>query len=489
MRGVVVVGVGLVLALLPGCDVARERALRERESYVLNRIGYGADPWSAERIRSLGIRGYIDEQLEPHRLDDSELEHRISARYPSLGLSLATLRARYAPGRDPGPAQPRNELVRAQVWRAIYSKRQLEQVLVDFWFDHFNVNARSGDVRWAVVPFERDAIRPHVLGRFEDLLMATATHPAMLAYLDNEQNFRAGFRLDGIRQGPNENYARELLELHTVGLEAGFTLEDVHDAARALSGWTVDERKSGFRFLPEGHDQGPKQILGLSLQSGGGFNDGVLLLRYLARHPMTATRVAAKLCRHLVADDAPAGCVARAAHRFLATDGDLREVVRAVLTSEEFLNLHGNRTKVKRPLHYVASIARALGLESNGTYVEAAVASMSRMGEDPYYVIPPSGRSKDPLAWSGQGAFIERMNFAHFAANGRNGVRAPKRLTAESPLDVVLELEQRVTHGMLGLPTWAVLAEFLPSVPSSPTNLRATEATMLVLAGPGFVLY
>jgi uncharacterized protein (DUF1800 family) len=468
-----------------GCD---KRSLDAREEHVLNRIGFGPDEWSRKRIRKLGVEAYIEEQLQPQRLDDSALELQLRSRYQSLSKSLAQLRATYrllAP--QPTASDVRREISRAKLLRAVHSKRQLEQVLVDFWYDHFNVDARREIGEWAVVPYERDVIRPHVLGRFEDLLAGVARHPAMLEYLDNAQNFREGFVRGRFSYGVIENYARELLELHTIGPEAGQTLSDIHDTALAFTGWTVAEDLigqdgRGFEFVPDGHDRSAKRILRLSLPSGGGMSDGSTLLRYLARHPATAVHVSTKLCRLFVAER-PTGCEVAAAARYLATDGDLREVVRTILGSQAFRDPRHFRGKIKDPFRAMVSVARATGISDDDDYAHVMSLEAMRMGQELYGAPAPDGWPDDSSAWLGEGNFLRRFNLAFSAGSGVWSFRGPAPVGTTDPERMARALGDRLLLGGLGSRTHAELVRFLGQLDE---YQRLKEGTALVLSGPEF---
>jgi len=473
----------IVLAAGVACDGWPPGAHAE---HVLNRIGYGPDPWSLQRIQALGVEGYIEEQLHPERLDDSALEARLRRRYPALRMSLAQLRATYRVDRDPKPHEIRHQLAAAKLLRAVHSKRQLEQVLVDFWFDHFNVDATRGMALWAVAPYERDAIRPHVLGRFENLLLAVASHPAMLDYLDNSRNFREGFVRDRRVEGGNENFARELLELHTHGPAGKQTLEDVRQVARAFTGWTIADEilgaSRGFSFLPLGHDYHAKRILGLSLPLGQGIEDGLRVIAYLARHPTTAVHIAGKLCRYFVAPR-QTDCEYAAARRFLQTEGDLREVMRAVLGSDGFHDPRHFRAHVKRPFHFLASMGRALGVVDEDAFVTTGLAALKAMGDPLYAVGSPSGLPEDSEAWLGEDLLLQRINLADRGARGVSGFRAPVPLGTTAPLTVAIGVENRLLPGGVRATTHAELLRHLQSVSST---VRLRDATALVLAGPEF---
>jgi uncharacterized protein (DUF1800 family) len=464
-----------------------KRSLEAREEHVLNRIGYGPDAWSRQRIRQLGIKGYIEEQLYPSRLDDSALEARLRNYYPSLGMNLPQLVSRYdssTAGRN--RTQPRVDAARARILRAVHSKRQLEQVLVEFWYNHFNVDARREIAQWAVIPYERDVIRPRVLGRFEDLLRAVARHPAMLDYLDNAQNFRDGFVLGRDTWGINENFARELLELHTVG-NAGQDLDDIRATARAFTGWTIADDLlgldgRGFQFLSAGHDTSEKHILTLSLRAGGGLSDGDTLIHYLANHPYTAVNIARKLCTRFVSEK-ESSCVTKAAVRFLSSGGNLREVMREILLSDEFLEARDFRGKVKRPLHAIASLARAVGVGDDRTFAHTAFAELSIMGEEPFGAGPPDGWPDDSSAWLGEGLLLRRFEMAYRATAGSWGFAPLRPISSTNPQTVLDTILQRVLPGGVSSAMRSELLRFLNGIPPAG---RLQEGTALVLSGPDF---
>ena len=302
--------------------------------------------------------------------------------------------------------------------------------MVDFWFNHFNVFAGKGPTRIYLTEYERDTIRPRVFGRFRDLLGAVAQSPAMLFYLDNWQSAapaeaatigRPGRRArlrpqvaqtPNRRRGINENYARELMELHTLGVDGGYTQKDVQEIARAFTGWTIDmpRQGGGFRFEPRLHDNGAKSVLGVTIPAGGGKQDGERVLDLLAKHPSTATFIATKLTRRFVADAPPKALVDRAAARFRETDGDIREVVKLIITSPEFFADSAYRAKVKTPLEFVASAVRAAGVDvRNGMPL---VQAMRQLGMPLYMCQPPTGYADKAEAWVNTGALLNRMNFA-----------------------------------------------------------------------------
>jgi uncharacterized protein (DUF1800 family) len=435
-------------------------------THMLERTSFGVRPGDVARVQAMGLDRYIDEQLHPERLNDIGLDARLGG-FDTIQLSTrqiaeqfeapleAARKTRNARGGDgePGPEQRRaasvlQELQQQKVLRAIYSSRQLQEVLVDFWFNHFNVDARKGASRFLLTSYERDVIRPHVLGKFRDLLGATAKSPAMLFYLDNWMSVdpnglhasvpparlvRGPFGQPVIVQPPgrmppqnpnapkglNENYGRELMELHTLGVDGGYTQQDVTEVARAFTGWTIDRpRQVGeFRFEPRRHDEGAKMVLGHRIKPGGGEHDGEEVLDILSRHPSTAHFIATKLARHFVSDTPPAPLVDRLAARFTESDGDLREVMRTLLTSPELLSPDVYRAKIKTPFEFVVSAVRATDAEVHDA--RPLVNQIAQLGEPLYQCQPPTGYKDTADAWVNTGALVGRMNFGLALASNR----------------------------------------------------------------------
>jgi uncharacterized protein (DUF1800 family) len=451
--------------------------------HVLGRAGFGPRPGDVERVRSLGIQRYLDEQLRPERINDAPMTARLAG-LTTIGLSSRQIAEQYeipqlearrqkkqeakedpaagdpSTGLGAGVKQPPDamqlrantvmvELSAQKLLRAVYSERQLQEVLTDFWFNHFNVDARKGADRFLLTEYERDTIRPHVLGRFRDLLGATAKSPAMLFYLDNWMSAdpngphmdatmvrpRAGrgrfggFSMPAVQRaqvqnknapkGLNENYGRELMELHTLGVDGGYTQTDVTEVARALTGWTIDKPRAGggFIFNPRLHDPGQKVVLGHVIKTGGGESDGEQVLDILAAHPSTATFIATKLARRFVSDTPPPALVERAAKRFRETDGDLREVTRTILTSPEFLSPDAYRAKVKTPFEFVVSALRATGADVQDA--RPLVREVQQLGMPLYMCQPPTGYKDTGEAWVNTGALVGRMNLAVRLAGGQ----------------------------------------------------------------------
>jgi uncharacterized protein (DUF1800 family) len=435
--------------------------------HLLNRLAFGPSPADRVEVDRLGAAGWIEQQLQPGA--DQRIEARL-ANFPTLKMSIPEAYRAYPPlqqrvkdagmtkkntdpeelksqlkamavtYRDELPRQLLVEATQARLLRAATSRRQLEEVLVDFWFNHFNVSAEKNKTRWMVTSYERDAIRPHVFGRFRDLLGATAKHPAMLFYLDNWLSTREGFDLRDYRRadkiagagkstvlGLNENYARELLELHTVGVNAGYTQDDVREAARALTGWSVELRDNadnfgGFVYRDVAHDKDAKNIFGLALAPGGRMDDGERLLDYLARHPSTAHFIALKLCRRFVADAPPPALVDAVAAEFLRTDGDLTATYRAIFTSPQLWSDAAFASKTKTPLEFVVSAVRATGTLDSAE--QPLGSALDAMGMPLFRAQPPTGYAETADAWVNAGALVSRINFGLRLAQGQvRGVR------------------------------------------------------------------
>ncbi len=470
LRSCVAVSSIAVLAAPSVAGSAPTMTEREKAIHVLNRLAFGPRPGEVDRVLRTGLRPWIEAQLNPETVPDPLLPARLSS-LPTLAMSQSEIfdrferpvrearqRRRLAAGASGSPSgaetaegveaaeaaglmaaippeqRPRRviqELSTAKVVRAAFSERQLNEVMVDFWMNHFNVFAAKGLDRVLVTSFERDTVRPRIWGRFEELLLATAKAPAMLFYLDNAQSsadaehrppgraFASGPRrgpdgdgdLNRARKGGlNENYARELMELHTLGVDGGYTQKDVTELARVLTGWSIDRREDGeFTFRARMHDTGTKTVLGHTFAAAG-IEEGEKMIRLLARHPATARRIALKLCQRLVADDPPATLVARVAARFVATGGDLRQTVRAVVESPEFFDPAYYRAKIKSPFEYVVSAVRAAGSDTDaGTPLLRQIA---QMGEPLYLCQPPTGYSDAATVWVNSGAIVARLNFA-----------------------------------------------------------------------------
>lgn len=366
------------------------------------------------------------------------------------------------------------DLTGAKVLRAVYSNRQLEDVLTDFWFNHFNVNLRKGDERELLASYERDAIRPHVLGKFRDLLLATAQSPAMLFYLDNWQS-RAG--------NLNENYGREIMELHTIGLH--YTQADVIAAARCFTGWTIlqPQRQARFLYNDRMHDKGEKIVLGMKISSGGGMDDGLKLIDLLSRSPLTARHISFELAQRFVSDDPPPALVNRMAKKFESSDGDLRQVMETMINSPEFWQSDAYRSKMKSPFELAVSAVRALGADvSNPLFLSQQI---TQMGEPLYAHEAPTGYSNRGADWASSSGLVARMNLAlRLAANQAPGVQVDVDSFAPTgdPAQIEAGLEQVLLQGQASPPTHAAMDKVLAQTPA-PAPVRLAG---LLLGSPDF---
>lgn len=320
-----------------------------------------------------------------------------------------------------GPVQIINQdLIESKLFRAVYSDRQLEEVLTDFWYNHFNVFLDKGADRYMVTTYERDVIRPHVLGHFKDLLRATAESPAMLFYLDNWQSRGTDPKPNAKnRQGLNENYGRELMELHTLGVDGGYTQQDVTEVARCFTGWTITEPRRGgdFEFNEKMHDKGEKHVLGVTIPAGGGVSDGFKVIDILARHPSTAHFISKSLAIRFVSDDPPESLVGKMAKTFEKTDGDLLEVMRTMIYAPEFWDPANFRSKMKSPLEMVASAVRAVNGDID--FAQALAGQLNQLGEPLYRKLEPTGYSNRGVEWMNSASLLARMNFSIALAQGK----------------------------------------------------------------------
>ena len=453
--------------------VARDRAAVR---HLLDRFAYGARAGDVERITHAGIDAWFEEQLRPESIDDahgqaalapyadalrppSELFAEFQAREDERGMLTVRPASSASPSSAPpamtvmassapptasassSPPPPSAAMVaRAMdlntllgqfqltvISRAVGSERQLFEVMTDFWMNHFNVYARKGPVQWLAADFVEHAIRPHALGHFEDLLVATARHPAMLVYLDNWRSTAAGevYGPNRRHRGLNENYARELLELHTLGVDGGYSQDDVVNVARILTGWTMSAPEEGqfvFEFRAGWHDRDAKTALGTEFPAGGGEEEGTRLLHLLAEHPSTARFIARRLVERFVADDAPSELVDRVAATYRDTHGDIAAMLRTIVHSEAFGRASESSPGFKTPLEFLVSALRSVGATPDGTLGLAQV--LTRLGEPPFLQPVPTGYPDRASAWLNTSALLDRMNIALTLARGQlPGVR------------------------------------------------------------------
>lgn len=477
----------------------------EQIQQVLNRLTFGPRPGDAEKVRAMGISAWIDQQLHPERIPDAATDALV-ARYTVLNTPTRDVvqdftmvqqlqrRVKAADANDTSAnkAATRREILAqnpqlagavrqsqqavpeiqsAQLARAVGTERQLNEVMVDFWENHFSVYAGKGQTRLFLADYDRDVIRPHALGKFRDLLGAVAKSPAMLFFLDNWQSAadsthptlaqgaargRGGRLRPGIlprrgaiggqqlppaarerlqnatpeerqrimqqlqqrsKRGLNENYARELMELHTLGVDGGYTQKDVQEVARALTGWTFARQTGEFVFNPNIHDAGEKVILGQKFPAGHGQDEGERVLDILAQSPATAHFITTKLARHFVSDDLPKALVDRCANTFSKTQGDIRETLRCVITSPEFFSRAAYRAKVKTPFELVASALRAVDAQPDTTPRTAQI--VARLGQPIFGRQTPDGWPDHGDAWMNTGAILNRINFGLSLAGGQ----------------------------------------------------------------------
>jgi uncharacterized protein (DUF1800 family) len=512
-------------AVAPAPRVSGDRQI----IHVLSRLTYGPRPGDVEHVRAIGVAAWIDRQLRPQTIDDSATE-RTLAELTTLRMPISEalrefprpdpkLRAQIASGEmsrqemleryplEKRPARIAVELQAAKVVRAVTSERQLEEVMVDFWFNHFNVFAGKGDVRWYVAAYEREAIRPYAMGRFPDLVRATAHHPAMLFYLDNWLSARANFIVPagpnrGRKAGLNENYARELMELHTLGVDGGYTQRDVTEVARAFTGWTIDRPQTDghFIFRPVMHDTGEKIVLGQRIPAGGGRDDGERVIEILTRHPATARFIATKLVRRFVSDTPPPGLVARVAGTYASTGGEIPAMLRTIFESPEFSSEDAYRAKIKKPFEFVASAVRALGGSTDAQGGMALARASAEIGEPLYQAQPPTGYADRGEVWVNAGALLARMNFALGLASGRYPhvrVELPALVAGadpRAPAAVLDRLLASIVADQAGPETRAVLTAQLnePQITRlspddrGPANTDVAKLAALVIGSPEF---
>ena len=515
--------------------------------HVLNRLGFGARPGDVQRVRSMGIQKYIDQQLNPATIDDPVAELKVKnleifnlstselfAKYPNPGALLQQLEGRNNQA-NAAANQPQGEQTQAQqrerrqkiaelytkydlkpanqilpsivanrVLRAVYSERQLQEVMVDFWQNHFNVFAGKAAVRWYIPSYERDVLRKNALGNFKDLVTGTAQHPAMLFYLDNfesvspnaqqpgngqnarrlQQLMQNGGRInqqqrDRIKQqtgatdaqidqrikdaqanpqqpaqqqrrrGINENYARELMELHTLGVDGGYSQNDIIEVAKCFTGWTIadprgyrraaayditgtenrqleriqrlagvpDDIESGeFYFNQRNHEKGAKTVLGQKIDEGG-VKDGLKVIDILVSSPATAKHIARKLAVKFVSDTPSDALVGRVADAFQKSKGDIKATLKTLFNDKDFFAPENYRAKIKSPFELAVSSIRTLGADTNAS--PAMVAMLNKLGEVPYGYQAPTGYPDTAEDWVNTGALLERLNFAVAIASNR----------------------------------------------------------------------
>src|SRR2546429_5893128 len=509
-------------------------------SHALTRLAYGPRPGEIERVARAGVLRWIEAQLAPDQIDDEALAER-EREFDVLKYDRGDLARLYAEVQrarqerkrmgdtaadkpDDSPVAVKGRRFAAQVQqlavvRAALSARQLYEVMVDFWANHFNVYFAKGADRFLTPDYIEHTIRPHAMGRFEDLLIATAQSPAMLFYLDNWESVAPGATppramrlqarplfgrrpalfppprdrvpMDSLRprapKGINENYARELLELHTLGVDGGYDQHDVIEVARIFTGWSIRRPQQGgdFEFHDWAHDTGDKQVLGVEFERGHGMDEGIRLLKLLANHPATMHHVGRQLCQRFVNDDPPDGCVDDAVAAWQRTHGDIREVLRAIFHGPDFWAAANVRAKAKTPLEFVVSAARAVAAEPDTSPRLAQV--VARLGEPLYLHVAPDGYPEREAAWVNSGALLDRMNAAVALAAGKlQGVTVVlDSLVATGDADQLIDaVNEKILGGTMSENTKQVLRRQLADI-SDPTQARAL-AVGLAIGGPEF---
>ncbi len=432
-------------------QIAQADPVHPKLLHLLNRLSYGIRPGDLDRVRSIGIDRYIQQQLNPDSISEPAALTERLAKLETIDLSPVDLFQQYNPnrqqilGQKPGPEVRKEQQQRARqiitqattarVLRSIYSDRQLQELMVDFWYNHFNIYASKGLDRLWVGAYEREAIRPHALGKFRDLLGATAKHPAMLFYLDNWQNSKPNSNLKGRFKGLNENYARELMELHTLGVDGGYQQDDVIALAKILTGWGFKQPGQklpdgySFQFNSNRHDYSNKVFLGQNI-GGSGIAEGEQALDLLAKHPSTARQIGFKLAQYFVNDNPPPSLVNRLSQRFIATDGDIKLVVENLFKSPEFWDRKYYGAKFKTPYQYAISALRSTGLAVNN--VKPIDNFLKQLGMPIYGCPTPDGYKNTQAAWLNPDSMNRRLNFATTLASGRLPIGAPQLTTPMS---------------------------------------------------------
>jgi uncharacterized protein (DUF1800 family) len=487
----------LLSGLYPLSAKAQSLTTQEQALHVLNRLAYGPRPGDMAAIQQSGVRRYIDEQLHPERIPlPVDLQNRLDS-LPTYQLTVAQLYQQYGPPSYPPKdassdeknaarqraareITPQSHL--ARLWLASESPRQLQEVMTEFWFNHFNVFEGKEWDRYWTADYEKNVIRPNALGNFRQLLGAVAHHPAMLYYLDNWLSSGANtVGAKGRYKGLNENYARELMELHTLGVDGGYSQADVIALARILSGWTiaVQDAKNGdddasFLFNARRHDNAPKQFLGRSIAPAGQ-QEGEQALDMLARQPATARFIATKLVRYFVSDQPDPALVNQLTQAFLSSDGDIKTVLRKLFDSPQFWSRKNYQSQFKTPYQYVVSALRASATPVlNGKAVSGV---LNQSGMPLYGWLTPEGYKFSEEAWLNPDALLRRINFANSLSNGKSAIARPEATPA--PADATAVDAQRLLQTLAPM----LSQDALSTIGKAPANLQVG----LILGSPAFM--
>ncbi len=494
--------------------------------HVLDRLAFGPGPGDVDRVEAMGWEAWVRGQLDPKSVENDASDKYVLEHFPSLAMTMDQVWAAYNPPYESDPPtqaqiQKRNELryklsqelVGSVIYRAVYSERRFEEVMAEFWRNHFNVDQGKDEVQYLAAHYEQTVIRRHQFGKFSDMLLASARHPAMLIYLDNDvsqkpltdREKRMLVRYEGRKYQPrsvaaigrqrglNENYARELMELHTLGVQnenrkGGYSQRDVTELARLLTGWTAGRPRGestgyGFIYRESVHDEDSKRVLGMRFDGREGEAGGVRFIRALAEHEQTARFISLKFCRYLVNDDPPAGLVDEVARVFVETDGDLAEVYKAILFSDTFMARANYRAKFRTPFEFVVASLRATGAEVTG--FGGTQEALRRMGQPVYRCVDPTGYSDTAEAWLDPGVLVYRWDFALRLARGQvPGARIPDAFWRGLPKEKPSALKRALAEALLAEGTggegWGNIEQALGKKP------EPEHAAGLVLGSPMF---
>ena len=491
---------GLLMASLSLlCQTVSAQALTTQEQalHVLNRLAYGPRPGDVAAVEKIGIQRYLDEQLHPERIAlPGDLQNRLDS-LSTYHLNVSQLYGQYGPPSFPpnGASQEEKNAARrragdeitpqshlARLWLATESPRQLQEVMTEFWFNHFNVFEGKDWVRYWTADYEKNAIRPNALGNFRELLGAVAHHPAMLYYLDNWLS--SGVNTPGAKgrfKGLNENYAREIMELHTLGVNGGYSQADVIALARILSGWTIDIRdmkegsdSANFTFNPRRHDNGTKQFLGHTITADGQ-QEGEHALDMLAQNTATAHFIATELVQYFVADQPDPALVNQLAQRFLSSNGDIKAVLHALFDSPQFWTRKNYQSQFKTPYQYVISSLRASATPVvNGKPVNGV---LNQFGMPLYGWLTPEGYKFSQEAWLNPDALLRRINFDNGLSNGKSPIARAENTQPSAIVDPVDPLQLMQTLAPM------LSQDDVITIANSPANLQVG----LILGSPAFM--
>ncbi|WP_310427009.1 DUF1800 domain-containing protein [Chamaesiphon sp. VAR_48_metabat_135_sub] len=439
------------LIWLTFANIAQAEPANPKIVHLLNRLSLGIMPGEIERVQRSGVDKYIQEQLNPDSIVEPAILNDRLAKLDTINLSPVELFQQYNPnrpidGQKPVPElkkiqqkqarQVQNQAIEARLWRSIYSQRQLNEVMVDFWYNHFNVYADKGIDRLWVGAYEQQAIRPYALGKFRDLLGATARHPGMLFYLDNWQNSKPNSNKKGRPQGLNENYARELMELHTLGVDGGYKQDDTIALAKIMTGWGFKQPGQkvpdgySFQFNSNRHDFSNKVFLKQHI-IGSGIGEGEQALNLLSRHPSTARHISFKLAQYFISDNPPKSVIDKLSKRFVDTDGDIKLVLDTLFHSPEFWDRKYYGSKFKTPYQYAISSIRSTGTDVNN--IKPLNDFLKQLGMPIYGCPTPNGYGNTQEAWLNPDSMTRRINYATNLAKGKLPISASTTIAANTP--------------------------------------------------------